>query len=356
MIIDSGNILDSYTECTDCNALCYLITRCDDPEAVYYTDQDFSVYVGKVIQWKTEEMIFCGTVTSFTCRDIPDEELPPLFPFAISDCFDNCEDCYPEPDPDPADFELSQRTVKPGYGTDACTPAYWDKVKCKFSEAAYQHMASIRYGIEFCCNNDMQKWVIKNELLDLEAINDPDICNETCDESQTSIEVGEAICNSENGFYTQDLIITYPDTITEGQIIVNGQSFDVDVSPQTITLENLLANGAPVDVTVSFSESDLVQEYPALYTATDGCPPIYENYIVTVAASSPAGSLFYTTADGPQELAYPHLKVQVIYYLVCAMRGSITNGTIHVLVDGVCPVETGCTNVAGVTIVTSVIC
>ena len=44
---------------------------------------------------------------------------------------------------------------------------YSDKVNVEFSEAIYQEMASIRYGVNFCCDLDLLKWSIKKELLDL---------------------------------------------------------------------------------------------------------------------------------------------------------------------------------------------
>jgi hypothetical protein len=44
---------------------------------------------------------------------------------------------------------------------------YSDKVNAEFSEAIYQEMASIRYGVNFCCDLDLLKWSIKKELLDL---------------------------------------------------------------------------------------------------------------------------------------------------------------------------------------------
>ena len=49
---------------------------------------------------------------------------------------------------------------------------YSDNVNCKFSEAAYQRMVSKRYGIAFCCQTDLTKWMIKKELLRLNDIKD----------------------------------------------------------------------------------------------------------------------------------------------------------------------------------------
>jgi hypothetical protein len=317
------------------------------------------VYVGKAIQYKQDDKIFCATVSSFVCREVPEEQLPPVFVFAIDDCFDTCEECYPPLPPDPAKFELNQRTVKPGYDTAACTPAYWDKIKCKFSEALYQHMASIRYGIEFCCNADMEKWVIKNELLDLAAITDPDICNETCDESKTDCVAQEPKCDFVTGFYTIELKVIYPETITEGQIIINGQSFDVLESPQAVTLENLLGNGAPVDISLSFTESDLSKEFPAAFTApTCEVVAYYDTYTVSVDATTPENKIEYIDQNGQlQAVTYSLSKLPATYTIVCALRGSLTQYGVPVIVDGSCPSPTEtCTTIPGVTITTQSVC
>ena len=54
---------------------------------------------------------------------------------------------------------------------------YQEKVNGEFAEAVYQEMASIRYGIDFCCSPDLSKWSIKKELLDSNALNQNiDLC------------------------------------------------------------------------------------------------------------------------------------------------------------------------------------
>jgi hypothetical protein len=47
---------------------------------------------------------------------------------------------------------------------------YSNKVNQEFAEAIYQEMASVRYGIDFCCKPDLIKWSIKKELLDFNDI------------------------------------------------------------------------------------------------------------------------------------------------------------------------------------------
>ena len=44
---------------------------------------------------------------------------------------------------------------------------YNHKVNCAFSEAVFQKMASIRYGIDFCCIDNLEKRLIDKELFDI---------------------------------------------------------------------------------------------------------------------------------------------------------------------------------------------
>ena len=45
----------------------------------------------------------------------------------------------------------------------------------KFSEALYQEMVSNRYGISFCCQPDLENYMIKKELNNLVKIKDDDL-------------------------------------------------------------------------------------------------------------------------------------------------------------------------------------
>lgn len=47
---------------------------------------------------------------------------------------------------------------------------YHDNINCKFAEAVYQNMGSIRYGIKFCCQTELDKLEIAKELLKLNDI------------------------------------------------------------------------------------------------------------------------------------------------------------------------------------------
>ena len=76
-----------------------------------------------------------------------------------------------------------------------------DDSACKFSEAYYQKMASRRYGVKFCCEQDLSKWGVLKELNDLNNLKDPivevdpcpiEICDTTC------IDIGD-LCGDSYG-------------------------------------------------------------------------------------------------------------------------------------------------------------
>jgi hypothetical protein len=72
---------------------------------------------------------------------------------------------------------LSKRKVKPGYSTPSCDIEKYEKITCKSSEFYYKQVMRLRYGISNCCPEEEEKWLIKKELIDLDALRDPDyIC------------------------------------------------------------------------------------------------------------------------------------------------------------------------------------
>ena len=70
-----------------------------------------------------------------------------------------------------------KRKVKPGYSTPSCDIEKYEKITCKSSEIYYKQVMRLRYGISNCCPEDEEKWLVKKELIDLDALRDPDyIC------------------------------------------------------------------------------------------------------------------------------------------------------------------------------------
>ncbi|MBK8620864.1 MAG: hypothetical protein IPN79_03665 [Saprospiraceae bacterium] len=75
--------------------------------------------------------------------------------------------------------------------------------------------------------------------------------------------------------YTQEVVITYDQAPTTGQISVNGQLFDITSSPQTVVLTNLDSDGLPVSVNAFFTDlPDCSLLVPDVFTAPVNCCPI----------------------------------------------------------------------------------
>lgn len=67
----------------------------------------------------------------------------------------------------------NNRKVKPGYNTPICSSQKYDKITCNFAEIAYKEALALRYGISNCCPELDEKWLISKELIELQALNDP---------------------------------------------------------------------------------------------------------------------------------------------------------------------------------------
>ena len=225
-------ILYTFDGCPACNRTYYKLTDCLEPENITYTYTDLSIYVDQVIKIKgcdtcftveeTREPINAGIVTvTDSYLDCP--ECLETFPcvcnritnqdtiakdFTYLDClFDEVTinlqpnetsekvclinwvltpeeealvyiehfgDCINGQCPV---VPLPKRKVKPGYSTPSCDIEKYEKITCKSSEILYKQVIRLRYGISNCCPEDEEKWLIKKELIDLDALRDPDyIC------------------------------------------------------------------------------------------------------------------------------------------------------------------------------------
>lgn len=161
---------ETFTTCNECLGRCYELTDCQGLLENIVTHSNLLLYVGRVIK------ISGCPDTCWTVTALPECPLNTVSVSLIAD-YDDCVSCLPAEVIIPLPpLDIRNRTVKPGYDTPGCTPEYVDKISCKFAEAMFQHAASRRYGIEFCCNQDLNKWAIKMELLDLRMIYDPTAC------------------------------------------------------------------------------------------------------------------------------------------------------------------------------------
>ena len=74
----------------------------------------------------------------------------------------------------------NNRTVRPGYNTPICTPAKYDEITCNFADIMYKIVLEKRYGITNCCPDEDDRWLIQKELIDLQALKDPNYNCPSC--------------------------------------------------------------------------------------------------------------------------------------------------------------------------------
>jgi hypothetical protein len=87
------------------------------------------------------------------------------------------------------------RFIKPGYQTPTCDIEKYEKISCNAAEILYKTVLRARYGISNCCDGPDDRWLIKKELIDLQAAMDPNyVCTsvQSCCNNTSSCGCG---CN-----------------------------------------------------------------------------------------------------------------------------------------------------------------
>lgn len=90
------------------------------------------------------------------------------------DAFDNCD--FPTAPETGEACEITPRIGEPGFSAKNCDPKKIIAVKTKFAESVYALFKRMRYGIDTCCEFDLDKADVKNMLVDFGFIYDPDLC------------------------------------------------------------------------------------------------------------------------------------------------------------------------------------
>lgn len=70
--------------------------------------------------------------------------------------------------------DIKGRLIKPGYKSPICNVDRFERVTCETAEVLYKQVLQQRYGISNCCPEDDENLILKKEVIDLEALNDPD--------------------------------------------------------------------------------------------------------------------------------------------------------------------------------------
>jgi hypothetical protein len=158
-----------YAECIDClldkPCLCSRLTN------QFSTEKQFT-YIDCLAQEQTITLAV-NEISDKVCLFnwvLSDEEAKSVYIEYFGDCVNN--QCPVE--------KLPKRKVKPGYSTPTCDIEKYEKITCKSSEIYYKQVMRLRYGISNCCPEDEEKWLVKKELIDLDALRDPNyICKPT---------------------------------------------------------------------------------------------------------------------------------------------------------------------------------
>ena len=242
-------ITSSFDDCEKCKADYFVLTDCEDPSKIIYTDTDLNLYQGKVIEisnctgcWQVLPTDTPGTIESVTfvseyvdcancfladakcecikitnvsegdtenveyydCDNVfvsyklnPGETTDKVCAKYVvtSSAYDNgilylekYGDCQEGLCPPPV-FK-NNRKVKPGYNTPICSADKYDRITCEFADIMYKKALESRYGISNCCPDELQNWILKKTLIDMQALRDPSFnctAQSSCSCGNTSI-------------------------------------------------------------------------------------------------------------------------------------------------------------------------
>lgn len=210
-IYGDNNITNEFEDCASCNQVCYRLIDCalQEPD-VLTSDIVMQDYVGQIIKWADEfGTIRCATVVTFLCRE---EDAFVNADITIIACLKNCTTCLESLEPVieevPSEFTTIRRRIKPNFVLAVCSLEKYRDTQCKFSEAVYQQMASKRYGIEFCCDIDLDKYSVKAELMNLQILENTDWSDDTLSRCTDAVGIGNMQINNDSC----NVFRVYPET------------------------------------------------------------------------------------------------------------------------------------------------
>jgi len=220
-------VVESFDDCEACKTIYYVLSDCAEFEQNIITSTDLSAYVGNtiILEWCPKVCWSVAVSQSSSGAGVLGD---------ISDEFDTCEDCLTSflcvcsrlknhdaisHNYDYLDCEgnvqtitllsgersericmahwlssystdyveyfgectngecppqiYPKRSVQPGYITPICSTEKYEKITCKASEILYKSVLELRYGISNCCPEEDNKWLVKKQLIDLQALRDP---------------------------------------------------------------------------------------------------------------------------------------------------------------------------------------
>lgn len=209
--------------CLLCATSCFKLIACDDPsdfEFVYSEDPDVAGQMSPAIYQTIQTPLICNSKCYYV---IPCSGIPTKPPINLDDLvtgpdrslflttYLSCAQCKGVP---PV-TDLKPRAIKPGFYTPGCPPEYTVRTSCTYGEQVYDEMVSIRYGIDICCDHDVDKWDIKKELLELKAIYDDCACANTTKPCPVCVEPCNVTADV-TGYVANNFIQPPPPCISPG--------------------------------------------------------------------------------------------------------------------------------------------
>jgi hypothetical protein len=176
-----GDIVNEFNTCQECIdtflCVCKRIKNHDSVAHNYdYLDCEGIVQTITLLSGERSERICMKLLlTSFTTDYV--------------ETFGNCTngECPPQIYP--------KRIVTPGYKTPICSTEKYEKITCKSAEILYKQVLNLRYGITNCCPEEDDKWLLKKQIIDLQALVDP---NYICMPSTCGCPSSSCGCGSTN--------------------------------------------------------------------------------------------------------------------------------------------------------------
>jgi hypothetical protein len=196
---------------------------------------------------------------------------------------------------------IAPRLGEPGFSTKNCDPKKVIDVKTKFADSVYAWFKRARYGIDTCCEYDLDQIDIKNQLIDLGSIYDPDMCidgdpvvdccPQPCN-AVVTLEIPEAITCPAPEAPVSAIVVPGPPTpapcgaptnmdgnpkAVRGRVYITGDS--------CLTVELLaINNGSPSTYMATACDSSPINEnlvvgQPAVVLCVDPTQPITNNNV-----------------------------------------------------------------------------
>ena len=163
IITPSPFIYEIIADCDVCRIPCFILTNCEDPTDIIYSNEDLTNEIGNVIQIQGSPK--CWTVSAGS-----EEGCDCIQATVKTASFSRCDLCLPKP------VKKTKFYVEPGYIPKACTEEKEILVNCAFVEAYYSDMLSKRYGITVCCEYDLLETYLEREKLLMLQLTGPQNC------------------------------------------------------------------------------------------------------------------------------------------------------------------------------------